>query len=310
MSMPSRRSVFLAPVIAAFVQVSVLNAQTTSPLDLLKEAAPPGERITYGSGAQQFGELRVPEGQGSHPLAILVHGGCWRVQIGKLPEAATSLDLLRPLSVALAREGIASWNIEYRRLGHEGGGWPGTYQDVANAVDFSRTLAPKYRLDLQRVVLVGHSSGGHLATWAAARHKLSADSVLRTASPLRVAGVVDIDAPVDLATFIAIDRQVCGTPSVVEELLGGTPDKLPERYREASAAGLLPLGTKQELLIASKASEPWIGSIKAYGEAAKKAGDSVTVTMMENSGHFDGLNPRAPAWSTVLASIQSIIGIK
>ena len=125
-----------------------------------------------------------------------------------------------------------------------------------------------------------------------------------------MAGVVDIEGPVDLATFIAIDRQVCGTPSVVEELLGGGPDKLAERYREASAAGLLPLGTKQELLIADKDSEPWIGSIKAYGEAAKKAGDPVTVTMMENSGHFDGLNPKATAWSTVLASIQSIIGTK
>ena len=159
-------------------------------------------------------------------------------------------------------------------------------------------------------MLVGHSSGGHLATWAAARHKLAADSVLRTASPLRVAGVVDIDGPADLATFITIDRQVCGTPSVVEELLGGGPDRLPERYREASAAGLLPLGTKQELLIADKATEPWIESIKAYGEAAKKAGDPVTVTIMQNSGHFDGLNPKAPAWNTVLASIRSIIGTK
>ena len=301
---------FLTSVIVACLQAAVLNAQTTNPLDLLKEAAPSGERIAYGSGALQFGELRVPEGQGSHPLAILVHGGCWRATIGKLPEAATSLDLLRPLAVALAREGIASWNVEYRRLGHEGGGWPGTYQDIGNATDFIRTLASKHQLDLQRVVLVGHSSGGHLAVWAAARHKLAADSVLRSASPLRVAGVVDIDGPADLATFIAIDRQVCGTPSVVEELLGGRPDKLPERYREASAAGSLPLGTKQEFLIADKASEPWIGSIKAYAEAAKKAGDSVTVTMMQNSGHFDGLNPKAPAWTTVLASIRSIIGPK
>jgi hypothetical protein len=124
-----------------------------------------------------------------------------------------------------------------------------------------------------------------------------------------VAGVVDIDGPLDLATFIAIDRQVCGTP-VVEELLGAGPEKLPERYREASAAGLLPIGTKQELLIADEAGEQWIGLIQAYAEAARKAGDSVTVTMMQNSGHFDGLNPKAPAWKTVLASIRSIIGTK
>jgi len=303
-----RRRLYL-PVLALFLQSAVLHAQTTSPLDLLKEAAAPGERISYGSGALQFGELRVPDGQGSHPVAILVHGGCWQAKIGQLPEAATSLDLLRPLAVALAREGIASWNVEYRRLGHEGGGWPGTFEDVANATDFIRTLAPKYALDLQRVVLVGHSSGGHLATWAAGRHKLPADSSLHTASPLRVAGVVDIDGPVDLEPFIGIARQVCGVP-VIEQLLGGGPADLPGRYRETSAAGLLPIATRQELLIADKANAQWIGFIKAYAATATKSGDSVNVTMMQDSGHFDGLNPKAPAWKTVLASIRSIIAAK
>ena len=309
MNMSLRRPLVLTAVIAACLQAAVLNAQTTNPLDLLKEAAAPGERISYGSGALQFGELRVPDGQATHPLAILVHGGCWRARIGNLPEAATSLDLLRPLAVALAQEGIASWNVEYRRLGHEGGGWPGTFQDVASAIDFSRTLASKHRVDLQRVVLIGHSSGAHLAAWAAARHKLPADSVLRTPSSLRVAGVVAIDGPADLSSFIGIDRKVCGSP-VIEELLGGGLEKVPERYREGSAAGLLPIQTKQELLIADKAGEPWTGLIKAYAEEAKKSGDSVTVTMMENSGHFDGLNPKAPAWKTVLASIRSIVGTK
>lgn len=299
----------LAPLIAAFLLAPVLRAQTTTPLDLLKEAAASGDRISYAGGPLQFGELRVPEGQRRHPVAILVHGGCWRARIGQYPEAAVSLDLLRPVAVALAREGIASWNIEYRRLGHEGGGWPGTYQDVATAIDFVRALAPKYPLDLQRVVLVGHSAGGHLAVWAAGRHKLPADSAVRTASPMRVAGVVDIDGPPDLATFIAIERQVCGGP-VVAELLGGGPAELPERYRQASAAGLLPIGTKQELLIADKAEKQWVGLIQAYAEAAKKAGDSVNVAMMPDSSHFDGLNPKASAWKAVLASIRSIIGTK
>src|SRR5687767_6687325 len=127
----SVRRLSVTAILAAFFQASVLSAQTTNPLDLLKEAAAPGTRIPYGSGTLQFGELRVPDGQGRHPVAILVHGGCWRARIGQLPEAATSLDLLRPLAVALAGEGIASWNIEYRRLGQEGGGWPGTFEDIA-----------------------------------------------------------------------------------------------------------------------------------------------------------------------------------
>src|SRR6478752_1234869 len=157
----------VAAIIALLVQAAAGNAQTTSPLDLLKEAAAPGERIPYGKGTLQFGDLRVPDGPGSHPVAILVHGGCWSAKLGQLPEAATSLDLLRPLAAALVQNGIATWNVEYRRLGNDGGGWPGTYEDLANATDFIRELAPKHHLDLQRIVLVGHSSGGHLALWLA-----------------------------------------------------------------------------------------------------------------------------------------------
>jgi acetyl esterase/lipase len=299
----------IAALIALLVHAAAGNAQTTSPLDLLKEAAAPGERIPYGSGTLQFGELRVPDGAGSHPVAILVHGGCWSAKLGQLPEAATSLDLLRPLAVALAQNGIATWNVEYRRLGNDGGGWPGTYEDLAHATDFIRQLSPKHHLDLQRVVLVGHSSGGHLALWLAARHKLPADSALYAASPLRVAGVVDIDGPADLEGIIGIERKVCGAP-VVEQLLGGTPTELPGRYRQASATALLPIATKQELLIGDKLDNEWIETIKSYATTARNAGDPVTVTMLQNAGHFDGLNPKAPAWETVLASIRSIVGTK
>jgi hypothetical protein len=121
--------------------------------------------------------------------------------------------------------------------------------------------------------------------------------------------VVDIDGPADLEGIIAIERKVCGAP-VVEQLLGGTPTELPERYRQASATALLPIATKQELLIGDKLNDQWIESIKSYATTARNAGDPVTVTMLQNAGHFDGLNPKAPAWETVLASIRSIVGRK
>ena len=309
--MAALRSTRIASAVAmlTLIHAPSLWAQSTSPADLLGQEVVPGERLQYGNGLLQFGELRVPEGSGNHPLAILVHGGCWTAKLGQLPEAATSLELLRPLSVALAERGIATWNIEYRRLGNDGGGWPGTYEDVARATDFVRQLAPKHRLDLQRVVLVGHSSGGHLAFWLAARHKLPADSPLHPVAPLRVNGVVSIDGPPDLEPIIAFERQVCGAP-VVEQLLGGSPAEFPARYRQASAAGLLPIGTRQEMLIGSKLPAQWIDAMKAYATAAKTAGDPITVTTLENAGHFDGLNPKAPAWATVVASIESIIGAK
>jgi pimeloyl-ACP methyl ester carboxylesterase len=157
-------------------------------------------------------------------------------------------------------------------------------------------LAPSHRLDLQRVVLVGHSSGGHLAFWLAARHKLPADSPLHPVAPLRVNGVVSIDGPPDLESIIAFERQVCGAP-VAEQLLGGSPAEFPARYRQASAAGLLPIGTRQEMLIGSKLPAQWIDAMKAYATAAKTAGDPITVTTLENAGHFDGLNPQAQVWA-------------
>src|SRR4030095_6924971 len=117
--------------------LGLLYGQATNPLELIKQETPPAnERIVYGKDPLQFGELRLPAGAGPFPVAILVHGGCWSARLGKLPEPVTSCELLRPMAAALAKAGIASWNIEYRRLGNEGGGWPGSYLDLSRATDF------------------------------------------------------------------------------------------------------------------------------------------------------------------------------
>lgn len=111
-------------------------------------------------------ELRVPSGPGPHPVAVLIHGGCFKAAYATLRDLA-------PMADALKATGIATWNIEYRWLGEPGGGWPGTYLDVGRAVDHLRALAGQHPLDLGRVVVVGHSAGGHLATWAAARARVA-----------------------------------------------------------------------------------------------------------------------------------------
>ena len=126
-------------------------AQDRGPLDLATASVPPGaQRIAYGSDPLQFGELRVPKTGSPHPLAIVVHGGCWLAQIGNMDRRAVSIDYMRPAAAALTDAGIATWSIEYRRLGNDGGGWPGTFKDVANAADFVRTFAQQQRLDLAR----------------------------------------------------------------------------------------------------------------------------------------------------------------
>src|ERR1043166_8512394 len=143
-------------------------AQERSPPDLLNLPVAPGRRMAYGTDQLQLGELRVPEGRGPHPVVVVLHGGCWVAKLGNLDERAVALDLVRPLAAALTEAGIATWNLEYRRLGNAGGGWPGTFQDVAHGTDYLRHIARENRLDLNRVVAIGHSAGGHPAMWVPA----------------------------------------------------------------------------------------------------------------------------------------------
>src|SRR5712692_5425863 len=125
----------------ALALVSLLSctvfAQARSPLDLANASVPSnGRRISYGADPLQYGELRMPTSKGPHPVAIIVHGGCWLAKLGNMDERAISMEMIRPVAAALTDAGIATWNVEYRRLGHAGGGWPGTFQDVAHAADF------------------------------------------------------------------------------------------------------------------------------------------------------------------------------
>src|SRR5262245_19813991 len=126
-----RSFLFLACFLPAVI------GQEVSPDFLLSEKVPAADfRLAYGSNELQFGELRLAKGKGPHPIAILVHGGCWSARLGNFDPRGTSLDLLRPMAAALANTGLATWNIEYRRLGNPGGGWPGTFQDLSEATDF------------------------------------------------------------------------------------------------------------------------------------------------------------------------------
>lgn len=122
---------------------------------------PPAKRIDYGSGPQQFGELRLPKGAGPFPVVVLVHGGCWMAQFDYV--------YMTRMAAWLAQRGVATWTIEFRRVGDDGGGWPGTFLDVANATDDLRTIAKTQPIDLKRIYAAGHSAGGQLALWLGAR---------------------------------------------------------------------------------------------------------------------------------------------
>ena len=262
-------------------------------------AGAPDRRVTYGDDSSQYGDLRVPDGGGPHPVAVLIHGGCFKSNYATLRD-------LSPMADALEADGIASWNVEYRRVGHPGGGWPGTYLDVGRALDHLRALAPEHALDLGRVAVVGHSAGGNLAMWAAARSRLPANSALYATNPLPVRGVVDLAGPVDLTANIAGYQTLC-RDTVITGLLGGTPATVPERYAHASAIRLLPLGVPQVLVIGEHEDFVPRPLMEAYAQAAVRAGDQVRLVVIPRVGHFEIASPRASTWPLVRAAIRSLL---
>jgi acetyl esterase/lipase len=286
---------------------ALAGAQRVSPDDLLKEdVAAANERISYGPNDLNVGELRLPAtSNGRHPVVMLVHGGCWLNQIGKMDPRATSLDLLRPMAASLTAAGYATWNVEYRRLGNPGGGWPGTFEDLSKATDFLRSLAPKHNLDLARVLIAGHSSGGHLAMWIAARPRLPASSPLYAKNPLPVRAVMNLDGPADPAAIQPLETKLCGR-AVVTEFMGGTPAEQPDRYRDGSPLPFLPLGVLQDF-VAGGLIQNQIEQITAYQSAARAKGDTVTITVLDKAGHFDMLQPRSPYWKTVEDRIRALL---
>ena len=205
---------------------------------------PPDHRIADGDDASQYGELRVPPGVGPHPVVVLFHGGCWR-------EFSTASSIA-PMAEALKSDGVATWSVEYRRL-HAGGGWPATYLDAGRGVDHLRALAQPYGLDLSRVVVAGHSAGGHLAMWVAARSRLPAGSAVQETNPLPIRGVVDLSGTPDMAADLPGLPVGCGGEDVVRSMLGGTPQTVPERYAQSSAIAMLPLGVPQALIWGGRA---------------------------------------------------------
>jgi acetyl esterase/lipase len=292
-------------LLAAALLTCVAAAQGRSPLELANAAVPPeARRIAYGSDPLQFGELRVPTSKGPHPVAIVVHGGCWVARLGTTDPRAVAMDNMRPLAAALTGSGIATWNIEYRRLGHEGGGWPGTFRDVAEAADVLRTLARDQQLDLTRVIAIGHSAGGHLALWLAARPKLAKTSDLFMPNPLPLKGVIDLDGPPDLKATIPQQQSICRS-AVITDLIGGSPEERPGRYRDASPIELLPLGVPQAFF----AGQMFFAQLTPYAEATKRAGDTLQAAPFPGAGHFVFIDPQSDVWPQVVQTVRRLLSM-
>jgi acetyl esterase/lipase len=230
-------------------------------------------RVAYGGHPSQFGDLRLPRGAAPRAAVIAIHGGFWR--------SRHDLTHLGHLCAALAAEGFAVWSLEYRRVGQEGGGYPGTLDDVARGAAFLGSLG----VEVGGAVAIGHSAGGQLALWLASARK-----------DLR--GVVALAAVSDLARGSALRLG----DGAVDAFLGGAPAEA------ASPRALLPLGVRQRLIHGTEDDVVPFSLSEAYCREARARGDDAALVPLPGMGHFEPIDPRTAAWPAVLAAVRELCG--
>jgi acetyl esterase/lipase len=275
--------------------LTLASGQTPDSVDRLPSRAPVIEE-RYGSDSpRQIGELRLPDGKGPFPVAIVVHGGCWTKGFATEQNMAA-------LAGWLTDNGVATWNIDYREIGDEGGGWPGTFADWAAGADHLRTLAKRYPLDLTRVSTVGHSAGATAALWLAMPDAAGGPGVKR-ADPIPVKAAIVIDGPLDLAPLIGMDAAVCGKP-VIAPFMGGTPAEQPARYAAISIQTNPPRVERMLLVGAEVLPGPVATGIASM---MKGAGMNVTGLAPAGAGHFDVIAPGTPGFAAIAEAVIATV---
>jgi acetyl esterase/lipase len=252
--------------------------------DILSQPAPPpDQKVAYGRDPNQFLEVRLPVGKGPHPVLLNIHGGFWR--------AKYSLAHAGHLCDALRAAGVATFNVEYRRVGNDGGGWPGTFADIRSAYGYMRQEYSRFHLDLKRLAVMGHSAGGQLAFCLAA-HERSLGQVIA------LAGVVDLKKA--FALHLSNDAVV--------EFLGGKPNDVPEHYREADPMELNITRARQWLLHGAEDDTVPPAFSRDYAEQKKRRGERVELAEIAHAGHYDLIDPGAEPFKKVKAAVLSALG--
>ncbi|HJZ96819.1 MAG TPA: alpha/beta hydrolase [Candidatus Solibacter sp.] len=240
-------------------------------------------RISYGQDTNQFVDVRLSAGEGPHPIVFFIHGGYWR--------AKYDLVYAGHLCDALKKAGIATWNVEYRRVGNPGGGWPGTFDDIRSAYRFllADQRGASAKLDRRRLCIAGHSAGGHLALCLAAFEP----AITRV---LSLAGVLDLRRAWELHL----------SNDAVVEFLGGTPAEVPDHYREASPAERsIPRAVQKIIHGTADDSVPYeIG--RTYAERKNKSGENVELISLPQIGHFEIVDPGSKVWKQAEQTFLSL----
>ena len=249
------------------------------------------EQINYGPGEFDFARLRLPHRAGPHALIVYLHGGFWR--------SFVSLEHAEHVCAALTRLGFATYCVEYPRTGQVGGGWPGSFKAVGQAVDTLPRLAPRFDLDLGRLVVMGHSAGGQLAQLLAGRPQLVTNHPLYTLDPLPIKGVISLAGVSDLVQGYRLGLG----EEAVAAFMGGSPDALPDQYREATPLNSLPLGLPQLLIHGDDDKRVPFAFSQEYQTRAQALGDWIELVRLAGAGHFDLIDPHSAAWPVVEQSV-------
>ncbi len=272
--------------------------------DLLDRPRPTGAiTIAYGTDPHQVGDLWLPAQpvRTPTPLVLMVHGGCWQTGIA-------DRSIMDWIAADLAGRGIAVWNIDYRGVDRPGGAYPGIFADVAAATDHLRVIGPRYRLETRRVVAIGHSAGGHLALWVAARRRLPSTSVLAGGDPLPIASVIAVGALPDIAAAQQIENSSC-TRSAMPALAGTASAERPDVLADTSVPRLLPLGVRQILLNGGRDTIAPPALATAYAEQARAAGEHVRTVEIAGEGHVELIAPGSRSWAAEVALIMAELGL-
>lgn len=253
---------------------------------LAAQLTSPATRHAYGADPDQFGELRLPDGPGPHPVVVLLHGGFWHTY--------WELDLMDEMAIDLTARGYATWNLEYRR---GAGAVRDTLADVAAGIDHLRTLDRELGgvLDLDRVGLTGHSAGGHLVLWAAARVRHGAPQALDPAVCVPLAPVTDLRQCADRGLGDGAAR----------EFLGARPAEAPDRYAEADPMDRLPVGCPVTIVQGLADGPDFIDLCRVYAAAAAAHGETVTLLELPDANHFHVIDPASAAWPPIVEALAA-----
>ena len=254
--------------------------------------------IQYDEDAFNFAELRIPKNnlKNKFPVLVILHGGCWL-------SAVANADFMRGYATELAREGYATYNVEYRSADHPEGGWPNTFNDVRNAINALSSLSADYPINLDKILLIGHSAGGHLALWASLfPNNLSNDYAI-TPLNAKIQGIVSLAGIVDLEKYFDPTNQSCGRG--VGRLMGGSPEELPDLYQMGSPVNLYSFSSNTPIVLISGELDPivTVDHVKILSDAHPE----IQHLIIPQSGHFEMVVPQTEAWKQTLNIIKSMI---